>query len=122
VTDKKCIFDDEKVCDSCGECEICDLDCKKVCDDCGKCLGESDYETKALKIDGIFEEEGELEIDPAIIEVVSSDDNNEEEDAEGIELIDDIQGLRELLENKNHSEKYTFEEFPGFIRFKKDME
>ena len=39
-----------------------------------------------------------------------------------MELIDDIEGLRELLENKEHLEKYTVEEFPGFIRFKNNKE
>lgn len=118
MIDKKCIFEDKKNCDNCGDCEVCDLDSKKICDNCGRCLGETDFETRALKVDEIIEEEGELENDPAIV-TTSSD---EEEDSEGIELIDDIEGLRELLENKNHSEKYTVEEFPGFIRFKNNKE
>ncbi len=41
---KICILDDEKECDGCLECE--------VCDNCGKCLDIKDY--AAIKIDKIY--------------------------------------------------------------------
>ena len=34
---KKCILYDNRMCDNCGECNMCDLDPKKVCIACGKC-------------------------------------------------------------------------------------
>ena len=36
---KKCILDDQKICDGCGECDRCDLDPNKICDNCMKCMG-----------------------------------------------------------------------------------
>ena len=119
---KKCIFDDDKICDSCGDCDICDLDPSKVCDNCGKCIGgKGDFASKAIAIDEIIEDEefedSELDFENADVESTSENDDSFKEELE-IELIDDIEGLRELLENKTHSEKYTREEFPGFIKFK----
>ena len=32
-----CVMEDDKICDRCGECEMCDLNPEKVCDNCGKC-------------------------------------------------------------------------------------
>ena len=116
MIDKKCILDNNKNCDNCGDCEVCDLDSKKICDNCGKCLGESDFETRALMVDEIIEDPEELETDIEVIEITGE----EEDETDRFVLIDDIEGLTELLENKNHSEKYTVEEFPGLIRFKKN--
>lgn len=49
---KFCMFDDNKLCDNCHDCEICDLDSSKICDNCGKCIAvEKDYET--IEIDRI---------------------------------------------------------------------
>ncbi|MCM1545540.1 MAG: hypothetical protein NC033_00745 [Clostridiales bacterium] len=45
-------FDDDKICDGCGECEICDLDENKICDNCGKCLDIRD--DAVIKIDAII--------------------------------------------------------------------
>jgi hypothetical protein len=119
---KKCIFDDDKICDSCGDCDICDIDPLKLCDNCGKCIGEDkDFSSKAVSIDEIIEEDefedSELDFENSDVESTSGNDDSFKEEIE-IELIDDIEGLRELLENKTHSGKYTKEEFPGFIRFK----
>lgn len=53
---EKCIFDEEKDCDNCLECEMCDLDPNKLCDNCGACLGElKDY--YSLCIDKVVSEE-----------------------------------------------------------------
>ncbi len=48
----ECVLDDEKQCDGCGECEICDLDENKICDNCGKCLDIRD--DAIIKIDAII--------------------------------------------------------------------
>ncbi len=119
---KNCIFTENKICDSCGDCETCDLDPSKICDSCGNCLGgEKEYASKAVEIDEIIEdddaEELELDSDDAEAEKTAGIDDGFEEELQ-VELIDDIDGLRDLLENKAHSEKYTKEEFPGLIRFK----
>lgn len=49
---KKCILDDEKICDECGECDFCDLNPFKRCDNCGKCIDEGE-EYRELKIDDV---------------------------------------------------------------------
>ena len=33
---KYCIFDPDKICDNCGECETCLLDANKKCTNCGE--------------------------------------------------------------------------------------
>lgn len=50
---KQCMLEDDKVCDNCCECNICDLDNKKMCDNCAKCI---DYSTdyKSIEIDEII--------------------------------------------------------------------
>lgn len=53
---KRCIMDD-KICDNCYECDICDLNLDRICDNCEKCLGEFDY--KGIEIDDIL-----VEIEP----------------------------------------------------------
>ena len=57
---KKCIFNARKICDNCGECEVCELNSNKKCNNCGKCLELEGYDVKAIKIDEVFEAE-ELE-------------------------------------------------------------
>ena len=52
-----CVLDEEKECDGCMECMVCDLDPSKVCDNCGKCLEIKDYAT--IKIDKIITEPDE---------------------------------------------------------------
>lgn len=55
---EKCVLDEEKVCDGCGECEICDIDPNKICDNCGKCLDIRD--DAIIKIDKIILNEDNL--------------------------------------------------------------
>ncbi len=50
--EKSCILE-EKVCNNCGECNLCDLNPAKICDDCGKCI-ESDFDSRAIEISGII--------------------------------------------------------------------
>lgn len=52
---KTCILYD-RICNNCGECNICDLDKNKICDNCGKCI-EDDKNYKIIKITKILTEE-----------------------------------------------------------------
>ena len=46
---KKCVLDESKICNQCGECDICDLDPNKKCDNCGKCIAfDQDYVSIAI--------------------------------------------------------------------------
>ena len=49
----KCILDENKICNDCGECDKCDLDSNKVCDNCGKCIG-MDAESRAIEIEDVI--------------------------------------------------------------------
>ncbi len=40
---KMCILEDNKICDNCCECFVCDVDPGKICDNCGKCLKMADF-------------------------------------------------------------------------------
>lgn len=48
----KCILEENKICDNCCECFVCDLDPDKICDNCAKCLKIPDF--KAILIDDIL--------------------------------------------------------------------
>jgi len=48
----KCILEENKICDNCCECFVCDLDPDKICDNCAKCLEITDF--KAILIDDIL--------------------------------------------------------------------
>lgn len=50
---KKCILDDNKICDECGDCDACDLNPFKKCTNCGRCI-ETDDEYREIKIDKII--------------------------------------------------------------------
>ena len=52
---QRCVLYD-RVCIECGECNLCDLDPSKICDNCKKCIGFDDTEYRAIKIDGIIDE------------------------------------------------------------------
>lgn len=79
------------------------------------CLGDKDIETLSISVDEILEDSDEYIDEDELVEIKSSEEDIEDDT---MELIDDIEGLRDLLENQAHLEKYTVEEFPGFIRFK----
>ena len=50
--EKRCVLDEAKVCNDCGECQKCDLDPNKICDNCMKCVNSgADY--SAIEIDEI---------------------------------------------------------------------
>lgn len=49
---KKCVLDERKICDDCGDCDYCDLNPFKICDNCGKCIG-FDEEFREINIDDV---------------------------------------------------------------------
>lgn len=50
---KHCMLEDNKICDNCCECNICDIDKRKICDNCAKCI-DSDAYYKKIEIDDII--------------------------------------------------------------------
>lgn len=57
VSAKQCILIDDKKCDSCGECDRCDMNPSVACTDCGVCLAVADF--RAIEItDILFQQEG----------------------------------------------------------------
>ena len=53
MTPKNCVLDESKICNDCGECNICDLNPNKICDNCMECLRTgADY--NAIEIDEII--------------------------------------------------------------------
>ena len=52
---KRCVLDETKICDDCGQCNVCDLDPDKICDNCMRCLNTgADY--NAIEIDEIIDD------------------------------------------------------------------
>ncbi len=52
---KYCLLDETKICDDCGECNVCDLDPNKICDNCMKCL-QTGADYNAIEIDEIIDD------------------------------------------------------------------
>lgn len=90
---KYCIFDNNKLCNNCKECCLCDLDKNKICDSCGKCLNLSDEDMKTVKINEIFDD-------------IKTD----------FQFIEDVCGLSHILKENNGDNKNIQEIFPGLIR------
>ena len=53
-------MEDGKVCDDCGQCNLCDLDPTKICDNCMKCV-RSGADYNAIEIDEIIDDGTGLE-------------------------------------------------------------
>ena len=51
---RKCILDEKKICDDCGECDRCDLDPSKICDNYMKCISTTGADYLAIEIDDII--------------------------------------------------------------------
>ena len=51
---RRCLLDENKICDDCGECDRCDLDPTKICDNCCKCIAmeDADSEFRTVTLDG----------------------------------------------------------------------
>lgn len=135
LMEKICIFYTKKSCNNCNECNICDLDKNKICNNCGICILEEGIDIKAIKIDEINEEDSiEIE-DPALsdnvniqYEAIQEQSNLDlvslesfSENNEDWKLIDDIDGLAEILLDINKSNKFTKEVFPGLIYIDKNQ-
>ena len=140
LMEKVCIFYAKRLCDNCNECNICDVDKNKICDNCGICILEEGIDIKAIKIDEINEDDS-IEIqDQTELENVNLQNVNlqyeiiqEElnlykassdifsENNEDWKLIDDIDGLGEILSDVNKSNKITKEVFPGLIYIDKNQ-
>lgn len=141
---ENCIFDYRKSCDDCGKCDYCDLNPKVLCNNCGKCLEMEGIDTKAIQIASVIDtkEESEMlsiinqtDIDSELrsddeylsdeeIQLIDDDytsddyidDDRLNEEEISLEYIDDIDGLKELLEEHGDLSKLAVEEYPGFFR------
>lgn len=91
---KNCIFNDRKICNNCGECEVCELDSNKKCNNCGKCLELEGYDVKAINIDEVFEDE--------VVEGLDKDfyDKNEI----------DLSGVKEEIEEDSENEIHELQD------------
>lgn len=119
---KYCIFEETKACNDCGKCDICDLNPNKICNNCGKCLEKDGFDMRSVTIDGIAQEDEDITDFDMLDSTEGSFVGDAEEDvndSENIELIDDIEGLRELLEDEEKASQYISEEYPGLIRLRK---
>lgn len=119
---KYCIFEETKACNDCGKCDICDLNPNKICNNCGKCLEKDGFDMRSITIDGIAQEDEDITDFDMLDSTEDSFVGDAEEDvndSENIELIDDIEGLRELLEDEEKASQYISEEYPGLIRLRK---
>ncbi len=93
MNEKLCILYDNKICDNCGECNMCDLDPKKVCDSCGACL-EMDDEYKTLDVDLVYEDHDTpetLSFEELFPDQAFGGDFSEDEDSEEDEGYDDFE-------------------------------
>lgn len=117
-----CIFEETKSCNDCGKCDICDLNPNKICNNCGKCLEKDGFDMRSITIDGIAQEEEDItdfDMPDSTQDSFVGDGEDYINDSENIELIDDIEGLRELLEDEEKASQYISEEYPGLIRLRK---
>ena len=73
ANEKKCILYDNKICDRCMECEMCDLDPSKVCDNCEKCMHMDDnYNVMELDMYGEVDDDSVLD-DPEVFRQMNED-------------------------------------------------
>lgn len=125
---KLCMFNIKKLCNDCNQCNSCDLDSSKGCDNCGKCLELEGVDMKAIDIDEIEESEEtgggsyHQEFIDDEIDINYIDDVEKElyENGETWELIDDIDGLNEVLEDEKKSKTYVKELYPGLIYIERE--
>ena len=96
---KYCELDPEKICDGCNKCNMCDIDPNKVCDSCGKCLGIDMADYKEVLVDGVVENNAEVD-DYLYDEVKSKDNGYDLKGDSNIEYIEDIPELKKEYERK----------------------
>jgi hypothetical protein len=133
--EKICLLDENKKCTNCKECDKCDLNPEKICNNCGKCLDLEGYAHKEVIIDKILENPDEIEEYEESLEEEEIDENAAEEFLNDydddyvrdekdelpyeLELIDDIDGLSELLEDEEKRKRIIEEKSPGIFVIKK---
>ncbi|MEQ8153813.1 MAG: hypothetical protein ABRQ25_02820 [Clostridiaceae bacterium] len=99
-----CLFNSNKKCDNCGECDSCVYDNKKICNNCGKCMEEEGIDIKAIKIEEIAKaitENKILEEELSESEMNEIDDDNINDDN-----MEDFESLEEGGFNTESPEKY----------------
>lgn len=133
--EKICVLNSNKVCDDCGECDKCDLNPEKICNNCGKCLNIDGFDTRSIRIDDVIEDETEIKKYEEELNGEGTEENNAVNENEllndydddyvntddkevDLELIDDIDGLNDILEDEEKRKKYTQETYPGMFVIK----
>jgi hypothetical protein len=95
-----CDLNPEKTCDNCNECDICDLDSNKSCDNCGKCIGLDGSDYSKVIIEGILDNEDEVEEYTLENNNLNSKTDIEVEIFNEYDYIEDIPELRDEYEKK----------------------
>lgn len=103
----KCIFENNKECTDCEDCNTCDLDPKEECNNCGDCLSKGDYDSKAILIDELSPEELEEEM---------------RKDEEGNEILDFFKSQDIDLEYVEAALKQSFDESGETDEYKEGKE
>jgi hypothetical protein len=127
---KSCIFNNNKLCNNCGECEACDLYPSKICDSCGKCMNMNNLDMKVINIDEIQEDEVEFNVtddldseevfDKSSVQSITYNESDDfSENLDSWDLIDDMEGLNEILNDTENFNDRAVELFPGLIVIKK---
>ena len=108
---KNCIFNNNRICNSCGECEICELNSNKKCNNCGKCLELEGYDVKAIKIDEVFEDEMLEELEDNFYDKNEIDLSEEEDNIQNeIDELPIVEECDSFLEEEEYS-KLNKEDF-----------
>ncbi|MEG0306569.1 MAG: hypothetical protein RR636_01415 [Clostridium sp.] len=137
---KECIFEAQKPCTNCGECNLCEYNKEKICNNCSKCLELEGYDVKEVKIDEVFDKDINNEIEISIEDFsdfdLSDEDDLEDDFQEDADIIDDmpyidvmdneenwtylddVEGMGELLEDIASTDELE-EKFPGLYVYKK---
>ncbi len=132
--EKICVLDSKKICNDCGTCDKCDLNPEKICDSCGECINMELKGKKEILIDKIIEDPDEIrayeeefsegdssELDESLLDDYDDDYVRDEKDdlPYDIELIDDIDGLSEMIDEDRKAKQLLEEKSPGFFVIKK---
>lgn len=96
---KYCELNPDVECTNCNKCNVCDLDSGKLCDNCGKCIGLEDADYGEIEIEGILDNEYEVEdyiCDKKELDRLHRMDSSlSKERAGDYDFIEDIPELRE---------------------------
>ncbi|WP_026882230.1 hypothetical protein [Clostridium akagii] len=131
--EKICVLDSTKKCNECGTCDKCDLNPEKICDSCGECINLELGEKKEILIDKILEDPDEIKeyeegfsddesgLDENLLDDYDDDYVRDEKDdlPYDLQLIDDIDGLSEMIDEDRKAKQLLEEKSPGFFVVKK---